>query len=171
MTRHVSETQIRHWLDDAVVRSVTGHDEEETAFNLQIELSRLPLHVIKDEPWGPVRIVGRSGFDSDRTRSLLRNAERRSEFLQLAGSTLATTPGFYTFLDADGESCQLRRAETIQVEYRLYPDEASQQALMEALMAIASSMRYVQNVVAAIAAEADGIDDETATIQEDEGRT
>jgi len=61
------------------------------------------------------------------------------------------TPGFYTFLDEDGVSCQLREAETVQVEYRTYPDGASQQALMDGIMAIATSMRYVRNVVVAVA--------------------
>ena len=152
MTRHVSETQVRHWLDESAIRSVTAHSDEETAFNLQVELSQLPVHVIKEGEFGPVRIVGRSGFDTERTKELLRDDQRRSELLQYIGPMLAATPGFYTFLDSDGTACQLRRAETVQVEYRVYPDEASQQTLMDGIMSIATSMRYVRNVVAAIGA-------------------
>ena len=152
MTRHVSEAQVRHWLDQTAIRGVTAHTDEETAFNLQVELSRLPVHVIKDEEFGPVRIVGRSGFDTERTKDLLRDDQRRSELLQYVGPMLAATPGFYTFLDPDGAACQLREAETVQVEYRIYPDAASQQALMDGIMSIATSMRYVRNVVAAIGA-------------------
>ncbi|WP_224214538.1 hypothetical protein [Natrinema longum] len=63
----------------------------------------------------------------------------------------AATPGFYTFLDEDGASCQLREAETGQVEYRIYPDGVTQQVLMDGSMAIATSMRYVQHVVVAVA--------------------
>lgn len=154
MTRHISETQVRHWLDDTAIRSVTPHTDEDTEFNFQVELSQLPVHVIKEDEFGPVRIVGRSGFDTDRAKNLLRDDRRRGELLEYVGPMLAATPGFYTFLDEAGTSCQLREAETVQVEYRIYPDGASQQALMDGIMAIATSMRYVQNVVVAVAESA-----------------
>ncbi|WP_049923805.1 hypothetical protein [Halopiger djelfimassiliensis] len=150
MTRHISETQVRHWLDETAVRDVSRHADEETEFNVQVELSRLPVHVIKETAFGPVRIVGRSGFDTERSRNLLRDDRRRGELLEYVGPMLAATPGFYTFLDEEGETCRFRDAETVQVEYRLYPDGASQQALMDGIMSIATSMRYVQNAVTAI---------------------
>ena len=150
MSTLVSEEQVRQWLDETVVQDVTDHTDDETAFNLEIQLSRLPIHLIKEESTGPVRVVGRSGFDTDHSRRLLREDERRGEFLRYVGPMLAATPGFYTFLDEEGLSCALENAETIQVEYRLYPDGASQQALMDATMAIGTSMRYVQNVVGAL---------------------
>ncbi|TYL37755.1 hypothetical protein CV102_15565 [Natronococcus pandeyae] len=152
MSMHVSETQVREWLDDTAIGAVTRHSDEETAFNFQVELSQLPVHVIKETEFGPIRIVGRNGFDTDAARTLLRDDQRRSELLQYVGPMLAATPGFYTFLDEEGTSCELRDAETIQVEYRVYPDGASQQALMDGIMSIATSMRYVQNVIAAVSA-------------------
>ncbi|WP_408959174.1 hypothetical protein [Natrinema sp. 74] len=151
MTRHISETQVRHWLDETAIRDVTRHTDEDTEFNFQVELSRLPIHVIKEDEFGPIRVVGRSGFDTERAKNLLRDDRRRSELLEYVGPMLAATPGFYTFLDEEGTACQLREAETVQVEYRVYPDEASQQALMDGVMSIATSMRYVQNAVAAVA--------------------
>ncbi|ELY69991.1 hypothetical protein [Natrinema versiforme] len=151
MTTHISETQVQHWLDDTAIRNVTTHTDEDTEFNFQVELSHLPVHVIKEAEFGPVRIVGRSGFDTEKTRNLLRDDQQRAELLRYVGPMLAATPGFYTFLDEEGISCQLREAETVQVEYRVYPDGASQQTLMDGIMSIATSMRYVQNVVAAVA--------------------
>ncbi|WP_121742328.1 hypothetical protein [Natronorubrum halophilum] len=159
MTRHISETQVRHWLDETAIRRVTTHSDEDTEFNVQVELSQLPVHVIKEDEFGPVRIVGRSGFDTERTKDLLRDDQRRGELLEYVGPMLAATPGFYTFLDPDGESCQLRRAETVQVEYRIYPDGASQQALMDGIMSIATSMRYVRNVVAVVGARESAADE------------
>ncbi|MFC4437227.1 MULTISPECIES: hypothetical protein [Natrialbaceae] len=159
MLTHVSETQVREWLDDTAISTVTRHSDEETAFNFQVELSQLPVHVIKETEFGPVRIVGRSGFDTDAARTLLRDDQRRSELLQYVGPMLAATPGFYTFLDEEETSCELRDAETIQVEYRIYPDGASQQTLMDGIMSIATSMRYIQNVIAAVSAR-DPVTDE-----------
>lgn len=146
---HVSGDQVRWWIDEDAVQDVTAHPGEETEFNLRVTLSRLPIHLIKAEKAGPIRVVGRSAFDTERARRLVREAESRAELLDQIGPVLATTPGFYTFLDEDGRSCRLREAETLQMEHRLYPDEASQQALMDSVMAVATGMRYVQNVIAA----------------------
>ncbi|WP_276253848.1 hypothetical protein [Halomontanus rarus] len=150
MTTHVSDEQVRHWIDDGVVQRVTSHSSEETEFNFELQLSKLPIHVIKEKTWGPIRVVGRNGFDTDRTRELLRDDQQRGELLSYIGPMLAATPGFYTFLDEEGASSPIEYAETLQIEYRIYPDEASQQALMDAVMAIGTSMRYVQNVVAVL---------------------
>lgn len=68
---------------------------------------------------------------------------------------LAATPGFYTFLDEEGNSFDLRRADTLQVEYRLYPDESNQQSLMDAIMAIGTCMRSVRNVVGEMLSESE----------------
>ena len=149
MTTHVSAEQVRWWLDDNAIQEVVHHSEEGTEFNMQVTLSRLPIHLIKEEPRGPVRVVGRSGFDTERARRLVREEDTRTELLDQIGPVLASTPGFYTFLDEEGRACELRNAGTLQMEHRLYPDEATQQALMDSVMAIATGMRYVQNVMAA----------------------
>ena len=163
MTTHVSVDQVRWWLDDSAIQDVTAHTDDETEFNLQVTLSRLPIHLIKERKEGPVRVVGRSGFDTDRAKAMLREEASRTELLSQLGPVLATTPGFYTFLDEEQTACELRHAETLQIEHRLYPDEADQQALMDSVMAIATGMRYVQNVLAAthpgVPAEGDDGDD------------
>ncbi|WP_224450087.1 hypothetical protein [Haloprofundus salilacus] len=148
MTRHISSDQVRSWLDDQVVRDVQRVSSDESEFNFQVELSRLPLHVIKEETWGPIRLVGNNAFDTDDVRGLVENDEQREELLTRFGPVLAATPGFYTFLDEEGVSCPLAEAHSIQLEHRIYPDGASQQALMSGLMAIATAMRYLQNTVA-----------------------
>ncbi|WP_135302565.1 hypothetical protein [Haloarcula amylovorans] len=149
MTTHVTTDQVRWWLDDTAIQSVTAEDEEETEFNLQVTLSRLPIHLIKEHEQGPIRVVGRSAFDTERSRGLLADDEARGQLLDRIGPILATTPGFYTFLDENDDACEFRDADRIQMEHRLYPEETTQQALMDSVMAIASGMRYIQNVVSA----------------------
>ncbi len=148
MTTHVSERQVRWWLDEDAVQEVTAHAEEQTEFNLQVTLSNLPIHLIKEDDRGPIRVVGSSGFDTERASALLREEASRTELLDQLGPVLVTTPGFYTFLDEEGRACELRYAETLQIEHRIYPDEATQQSLMDSVMDIATGMRYVQNVLA-----------------------
>jgi hypothetical protein len=154
MPTHVSAEQIRWWLDDNVVQDTASHSEEATEFNLQVTLSRLPIHLIAEEKGGPVRVVGQNEFDTDRARRLLADEDARTELLDQIGPTLVSTPGFYTFLDEEGTACKLRDARTLQIEHRLYPDEVDQQALMDSLMAVATGMRYVQNVVGAVGPDA-----------------
>lgn len=148
MTTHVSADQVDWWLDGDAIQDVTSHSEEGTEFNLQVTLSRLPIHLIQEEKRGPIRVVGRSAFDTQRARQLIENEESRTALLDRMGPVLASTPGFYTFLDGEGDACELRNAATLQLEHRIYPDEASQQALMDSVMAIATGMRFVQNVLA-----------------------
>lgn len=162
MVDHVSAEQVRVWLDTRVVSDVERVDgdgeagdggdgsDDGPAFNLKVTLSRLPIHLVKEETMGPVRVIGREAFDTDASAALLDDPDRRRELLDTAGPVLAGTAGFYTFMDSEGRACNLRDAETVQVEHRLYPDGASQQALMDALMDVASAMRYLQNVVAAM---------------------
>lgn len=156
MATHVSVDQVRRWIDDGAVQDVTSHSEEETEFNLQVTLSRLPIHLIKEHERGPIRVVGRNAFDTERARRILREEGTRTRLLERIGPVLVSVPGFYTFLDGEGRAAELRNAETLQIEHRIYPEEATQQALMDDLMQIATGMRYVQNVVAATRPDTSG---------------
>lgn len=157
MVDHLSVKQVEAWLDEKVVRDVDRVSEGESEFNVQLRLSRLPLHVIKEDTWGPLRMVGKSGFDTDRTAEIIEDDERRRGLLTRIGPVLAATPGFYTFLDADSTVCEFANVRYIQLEHRLYPDGASQQALMGGLMDLATAMRYVQNAVAEMREDGHGI--------------
>ncbi len=143
----ISEEQVVAWLDGKVVTDVQRVTDDETEFNIELRLARLPLHVIKEERKGPLRLVSKNAFDTERSRRLIQNDEDRSELLARIGPVLAVTPGFYTFLDEDGTSCELADAHSIQLEHRIYPDGATRQAMMEGLMNLATAMRYLQNTV------------------------
>jgi hypothetical protein len=49
----------------------------------------------------------------------------------------------YTFLD-EGNTYEFAEVHSIQIEYRIYPDEATQQALMDA------AMISIQNIVTSL---------------------
>lgn len=148
MVAHLSLEQVQAWLDERVVTNVKETAESEVEYNIQLELSRLPLHIIKEETWGPLRVVGKTSFDTERVAALVEDDEQSRELLARIGPVLASTPGFYTFLDSDDETCEFADVHSIQLEHRIYSDGASQQALMNALMDIATAVRYIQNLVA-----------------------
>lgn len=156
MVGPISEEQVAAWLDGKVVNDVQHVDDDETEFNVQLRLARLPLHIIKEDTLGPVRLVSNTAFDTERTRKLLENEADRNELLARIGPVLASTSGFYTFLDADGESCEFADAHSIQLEHRIYPDGASRQAVMDGLMGLATAMRYLRNTVAVLLENRDG---------------
>ena len=150
MVERITAEQVRAWLDEQVVSDVQENSDEETEYNLQIELSLLPLHIIKEEPTGPLRIVGRTAFDTQRTATLIRDPEKRRDLLTRIGPVLAATPGFYTFLDEEGNRCEFDDVYTIQIEHRIYPEGVSRQSLMNGVLAVATAMRYIQNMMAAL---------------------
>ncbi|WP_227354260.1 hypothetical protein [Haladaptatus salinisoli] len=150
MGEHISSEQVEAWLDENVVQDVQRVSDDETEFNVQLRLAQLPLHIIKEETWGPLRLVSKNAFDTDRTMLLKEDDRDRQELLTRIGPVLAATPGFYTFLDEESVSCDFAEAHSIQLEHRIYPDGASQQAVMEGLMSLATAMRYLQNTVASM---------------------
>ncbi|WP_049997136.1 hypothetical protein [Halococcus sediminicola] len=150
MGEHLSREQTEAWLDENVVQGIEHQSGDGTEYNLQLQLSRLPLHVIKEETWGPLRVVGECAFDTDRVAALVEDAGRRQELLLRLNPVLVGAPGFYTFLDDEGDPCDFPHVHSILLEDRLYPDGASQQALMASVMATASTMRSIQNTAAAL---------------------
>ena len=150
MVERITAEQVRAWLDEQVVSDVQESSEGDAEYNLQIELSLLPLHIIKEEPTGPLRIVGRTAFDTERTATLVNDPEKRQDLLTRIGPVLASTPGFYTFLDEEGNRCEFDNVYTIQLEHRIYPEGVSRQSLMNGVLAVATAMRYIQNMMAAL---------------------
>lgn len=153
MVDDISADQVEKWLDDRVVRDVERTTEKEAEFSVQCRLSHIPLNVIKEDTWGPLRIVGRAAFDTERTAAVIENPDQRRELLERIGPIFVGIPGFYTFLDEEQSSTEFPNVDSIQFEHRIYSDGASQQELMSGLMALATAIKYIQNTVAAIRRE------------------
>ena len=81
MVDHISREQTEAWLDEKVVQGIEHETTDGAEFNLQLQLSRLPLHVIKEETWGPLRVVGECTFDTERVAALVEDDEDRQELL------------------------------------------------------------------------------------------
>lgn len=161
MTERITVEQVRAWLDPNVVGDVTETSESTTEFNLELEVSQMPLHVIKADRSGPIRIVGKCGFDTDRVAALLEDDRRQRELFSQLSPVLVSVPGFYTFMDAEGTRCEFADLQTIQFEQRRYPDGLSRHELMSDVIAIAKGMRHVQNVVAVVRETTGGDGEET----------
>lgn len=153
MVDDISADQVEKWLDDRVVQDVERTTEKEAEFSVQCRLSHIPLNVIKEDTWGPLRIVGRAAFDTERTAAVIENPDQRRELLERIGPIFVGIPGFYTFLDEEQSSTEFPNVDSIQFEHRIYSDGASQQELMSGLMALATAIKYIQNTVAAIRRE------------------
>lgn len=150
MVDDITAEQVEKWLDDRVVQDVERTTDNEASFSVQCRLSHIPLNVIKEDTWGPLRVVGRAAFDTERTAAVIADPDQRYELLARIGPVFAATPGFYTFLDEEGSSTEFPNLDSIQFEHRIYADGASQQELMSGLMSVATAIKYIQNTVAAI---------------------
>jgi len=102
MVERITVEQVRSWLDPSVVGDITETSESTTEFNLELEVSQMPLHVIKEEQSGPVRTVGKCGFDTERVAALFDDERRQRELFSQLSPVLASVPVFYTFMDDEG---------------------------------------------------------------------
>lgn len=148
MANEISETTIRDWIDDELVRSIEATPDQEAEFNLLLEMSNLNIHVIRRQPDGPVLIGQEIAYDED-IRSRIRElpASARDELVARIRETLTTVPVIYGFTDTNGANVPFQELDRIFLECRIYPDELTQGRLMARLVDVWKVMRYLDDLV------------------------
>lgn len=91
----------------------------------------------------PIRIAGERKLDPGLLATLSDQQRYRRRLQTEIESVLTNTPGIFRYMDADGNICAFEDAETLILEYRIYPDGLSQHELMTGITAIASALQYV----------------------------
>lgn len=148
MSPEPTATEIKDWIDDDLVESIEQTPDEHAEFNLLIEMSNILLHVIRQRPGGPV-LIGQEIEYSDDITNRIRElpATARNDLVARIRETLTMTPIVYGFRDAQGSNVRFKDMSRIFLEARIYPDGLSQQSLMETLIAVWKSMRYLDDIV------------------------
>jgi len=157
MPSTIDSEQVRTWLDDELVSSVERVPDEAAAFNLAIEVSNLIVHVVRRQPDGPL-VVGQQIEYGEEIRSRIQSMEDgdRNELVARIRETLTAAPVVYGFHDEHGNNVRFADVHRILVEQRIYPESATQQALMDALIEVWKTMRYLDDLVTLV----DGIEAE-----------
>jgi hypothetical protein len=146
MTTDSSPDQILEWVDDELVDEIEEVPDASAEYNYAIEMSGLVIHIIKRDPEGSIQVGQEIEFD-DKIRSRIQEmAEpRRDELVAQIRETLMETPILYGFQDIHGENVRFGEMDRIFLERRLYGD-IDQQALMDALIGVWKSLRYLDDI-------------------------
>jgi hypothetical protein len=117
---------------------------------------------ISDEDGREYRI-GKTGYDSPiiiqaihslegaQLGTVLSSYEARRQLRPHLEAVLTNVPGTYNYLTAQDESCEMDRMRKIGFEYRLYPDQAGQHELNNALVSMDSAVEYAKRSIEDIA--------------------
>jgi len=143
--------QVREWLDQDLVEDVERVPDEAAEFNFVIRISGLFVHVVKRQQGGPLIIGQEIEFD-DEIQARIRGLSdvEASELVARIREALMETPLIYGFRDENGANVAFRDVHNILLEYRLYAAEANQQSLMQGLIDVWKSLRYLDDIVSLI---------------------
>lgn len=135
---------VREWIDDGRVERVEEVSDPVAAFNLRVVFSGLPIHVVKNRPYGPLSIGGQVQVASDGRPTFedLPAIDRRHLEARVR-EQLTGGPVLYYFLDEAGGNVPFEDANVIRLERLVYPDGASQHALMNAIFEVAKQLFYL----------------------------
>lgn len=118
---------------------------EKSELKISHDLSRSPVRIVANYHF-PVDIaatlVGRSTDDP-----MLQPMDDIRMLKQLIETVLASAPGTHAYLDHEGEFCEFEKAKELVIEYRLYPDAVSQHNLMNGIVSLVNSLKYVNRMM------------------------
>jgi hypothetical protein len=146
MTQDIGQSQIRDWLDDDLLEQIERVESREVEYNFRIVLSGLSIHVIKRQQGGPIIITSTVMF-SEAGVSELSDSQQNHLMAQLQ-TVLTNAPGFYLFKDSDLETVDFEDMEGIEIQHRVYPDEASQHLTMNGIIDVMRVLVYTRDTIA-----------------------
>lgn len=147
MGTDIEPSRVREWIDEELVEEVEQVEDPMAEFNFTLRMSGIFLHVIKRQPGGPL-IVGQQMEFDDEIRGRINELPggERGELLARIREALMQVPVVYGFQNAADENVAFDEMHHIFVEHRIYPDEATQQAVMDGLIAVWKAMRYLDDI-------------------------
>lgn len=139
--------QVRAWIDDDLVEEVERVPDEAAMFNYTVRMSGIFLHVVQRRPDGPLIVGQQLEFSGEIRDRIVGMAESdRDALVARLREALMEVPVVYGFQDEQGANVAFRDVERVLVEARVYPGGASQQALMDRLVAVWKALRYLDDV-------------------------
>lgn len=147
MSNGISEATVREWIDDDLVAGVESMTDEHAEFNLVVQLSGIMVHLIRRRDGGPLLVGQQIEFDDEIRRRLgALSPDERAELLGRVRRALMETGIVYGFRNQRGENVSFEEMHHVFLERRVYPDSASQQAVMDALIEVWKTLRYLDDM-------------------------
>lgn len=144
----VPRARVREWIDATRVERVEEVADPVAVFNVRVVFSGVPIHVVKNRRYGPLSISGQVEVTPDRRPSFQELSQFDQHQLEARiREQLTRGPVLYYFLDEEGKNVPFEEARVIRLERLLYPDTASQDALMCSIFEIAKQLFYLNESI------------------------
>ena len=140
--------QVREWIDDTRVEGVSDVPDAAAEFNLQVLFSGLPIHVVKNRPYGPLSVGGQVEVTPD-VRPVFGDlpAFDQRQLEARIREQLTSGPVLYYFLDENGNNVPFKDVHVIRLERLVYPDGTSQDALMNAIFEVTKQLFFLNESI------------------------
>jgi hypothetical protein len=137
--------QVNRWIDDAHFARVERVPDRQSVFNFRVQFSDQPMHVVKNRPGGPLVITGQYVLDDDTKGSLDDlSAFSHHELKARVREWVSDGPDLYHFLDEAGNSVSFGEMDRVRIERFVYPDAASQHALMNGFFEVGKTLIHIK---------------------------
>lgn len=139
---------VREWLDVDRVEHVEEVPDRISEFNVRVVFSGMSIHVVKNRPFGPLSIGGQVEITPE-VRPTFRDLPEFDQHQLEARirEQLTAGPVLYYFLDESGDNVPFEDLHLIRLERLIYPDGASQHALMSAIFAVAKQLFFLNESI------------------------
>jgi|GEM_PF-2231470 len=148
MPLDIAPAQIRAWLDDRQFEAIEQVPDEIALCNFRVVYSGMPIHVIKNVAGGPLVVGGQVALGEEvkpTVRAL--SAFDRRQLKARIREQLTGGPTLYYFLDEHGTNVPFEEFDVVRIERLIYPDGASQDALMSAIFEVAKQLFYLHESI------------------------
>lgn len=146
MATAIVDSDVEAWLDEEhpVIDTVEQIHGTEAEYHFAVRTDNLLINVVKRDAQGPLILGAEASLMEDHISAV---REAQDEIFPKIESVLTTGPGVYAFTDGDGNPVDIDEVRAVMVRHWIYPDGASQHAIMTAIVDIVSSLLFVQGSI------------------------
>lgn len=154
MADQIEAATIDAWLDEThpVVDEVTEQTDGDADLHFVVRNQSIGINVIRREEGGPLVIGAEATLGQFQLAAV---AEGGEPYVPQIESILASAPGIYAFTDGTGRPVPDEDATAVMIRHWIYPDGATQHAVMTAVVDIVSALLSVQGTMERLS---DGLD-------------
>lgn len=148
---------IWEWIDESYFDSIEEVDDPNADLNISmsIEQSGLAVHAIKPPSHDHIDLVAQMPIPPDVLATLMDLEYEQTELRIHLTHVLTTLPGWFSFLDDQGQPTEFEEVELISVTHRIYPDGADQQTFMDSVVTILNAMVFIRDIISTTAENID----------------
>lgn len=145
----ISANLVAGWLDDDYFE--VENIQHVGLFRYSIEVTDdegKEYRIIKNGRDSPIIVQAIHSLEGTQLGTVLDSPRARRLLRPELEAVLTNVPGTFSYLTAQDEQCSMNRMRRIGFEYRLYPDQAGEHELNNALVSMDSAIDYAKSRIA-----------------------